>query len=105
MPPPPSAYLRHDGSRRKPLSDSQIFGDLGADFYRVEAVEPMTHDSRPGLSVIAGPSAEASDDPASEGERAFGMRVLLALGSPFQALAEGLEEGGVVGFEAIVLAL
>src|SRR5215468_8434123 len=65
----------------------------------------MTHDSRPGLSVVAGPSAEASDDPACEGERAFGMRVLLALGSSFEAVAERLDERSIVGFEAIVVAL
>src|SRR5437870_8035589 len=76
----------YSSPRRKPLSDSQIFGDICAHFDGVEAVETMTHDEGSRLSIVSGPPAETGDDPAREGERAFAMGIFLAIGATFQAL-------------------
>src|SRR5204862_7704799 len=93
------------GSRLSPLSDSQIFGDICAHFDGVEAVETMTHDEGSRLSIVYGPPAETGDDPAREGDRAFAMGIVLALGATFKALRDGCYEGSIVSFEAAVVAL
>ena len=54
--------------RRKPLSDSHIFGHLSAEFDGMEAIETIAHDLGARLSVIAGPAAEPGNHPGREGE-------------------------------------
>ncbi len=62
---------------------------------------PLKHDDGAWFSVISGPSAEAGADPGGVSERAFGMRVFLALGLAFEVSAIGFDEGDVLGFEDV----
>ena len=56
-------------SPRKRLFDSHILEpQCGAVFDVLEVVEAAAHDARSGFSVVAGPSAETSDDPGGEGK-------------------------------------
>src|ERR1019366_4124512 len=65
-------------------------------FDALEVVETSAHDAGAWLAVVAGPAAEAADDPSRESERAFGVGVLLTRGFAFEFGRYGFK-GGVVG--------
>src|SRR3954451_22346787 len=65
------------------LRDSHIEGEAErreAAFDGLELEPSFEHDDGSWLAVVAGPAAKARADPAGEGERAFRVGVLLALG-------------------------
>src|SRR5436190_15079609 len=75
--------------------------EFGAVFDALEVVETATDDLWAGLSVVAGPAAETSDHPCAEGQRAFRMGVLLALGGALEAKRSCLEDGLVFRIESL----
>ena len=65
----------------------------------VEFGEAAEHDDGTRFSIVSGPAAEAREDPGSEGERPFGMRILLPCGLAFEAQANAFEDRLIVGVE------
>ena len=70
-------------------------------FDGVELCEASEHDDGAWLAVVAGPSAESREDPCGVGERAAGVGVFLLFGFAFEALADALQGGLIVGIEDI----
>jgi hypothetical protein len=70
-------------------------------FDRVELGVPPQYDDGTGFSVIAGPAAEPCEDPSGVSERALGMRIFLLLGFAFEAFADLLKHGHVIGIEGV----
>ena len=60
-----------------------------------------SHDLRAWLAVVAGPAAEASDDPGGEGQGSLWMRIALTLGLAFELGRDGFEDGLIVRIEGI----
>src|SRR5258706_10375672 len=88
------------------LSDSHILKpQRGAIFDALEVVETLAHDSRARFSVITGPPAETTDDPAREGERVSGVWVLLPFCFAFELCRYGFENRLVGRVESIGEAL
>ena len=75
--------------------------ELGAVFDALEVVEATADDLWAGLAVVAGPTTEASDHPAGEGQRTFRVGVLLTVGGTLEAKREGLEERLVLRIESV----
>src|SRR5439155_13665389 len=74
----------------KRLFDSHIFGpELMAVLDQLEVLQSKTHDLGTWLSIIAVPSAQPGDDPSGVGQRAFWVRVLLALRLAFKFSRKG----------------
>src|SRR3989442_9344071 len=75
------------------LSDSHMLKpQRGAILDALEVVETPAHHSRAWFAVIASPTAKPTDDPASEGKRASGVRVLLPFGLAFELRRYGFED-------------
>src|SRR5947207_7490650 len=88
------------------LLDSHIVTPQGrAVLYGAELGETDAHDLGAGFSVVAGPSAEAGDEPRGEGKGAPGMGIALALGLALELGRDGFEEGPIVRLERIGQAL
>ncbi len=67
----------------------------------VEFGEASEHDDGARFSVVSGPAAEAREDPGGEGERAFGMGILLLCGLAFEAQANRPSLRLPVGIETV----
>src|SRR6266516_1880505 len=84
------------------LFDSHIFGpELMAVLDQLEVLQSKTHDLGTWLSIIAVSSAQPGDDPSGVGQRAFWVRVLLALRLAFKFSRKGFQEplvGRIEGF-------
>src|SRR5437763_4324719 len=59
---------------------------------QLEVLQSKTHDLGTWLSIIAVPSAQPGDDPSGVGQRAFWVRVLLALRLAFKLSRKGFQE-------------
>src|SRR5882724_11765322 len=92
----------HPDPPRKRLSDSHILEpQRGAELDTPEVIQPTAHDLWAELAIIAGPSAEASNDPGREGEGSFGMRIFLARSLAFETSRKSFENRLIVGFEGV----
>src|SRR2546428_13071453 len=81
-------------SPRKRLSDSHIVTDQGsAVLDGVELDEADAHDLGARLAVVAGPSAEAGDDPGREGKGALGVRIALSRGPALEPDRDSFADG------------
>src|ERR1700730_3896653 len=79
-------------SPRVRLSDSHILKpQCCTELDAPEVIEAPAHHLGTGLPVVAGPSAEAANDPGREGKRAFGMRILLKRCVAFELGRDRLE--------------
>src|SRR6476620_4236293 len=88
------------------LSDSHILKtQRGAIFDALEVVETLAHNSWTWFSVVAGPAAETTNDPAREGERSSGVRVFLSFRLAFELRRYGFEDRLVGRSESIGEAL
>src|SRR3990172_11122100 len=61
----------------------------------VELNQALEHDDGAGLSVVAGPAAEARKDPRGIGERALGMRIFLPCRLAFEACRDRFESAAL----------
>src|SRR4051812_34087574 len=93
-----SPQTRNSGS----LPDSHKSSQGPAMAHCFELVVTGQYDDGSGLSIITGPAAEADADPASVGQSAPGMRVLLLGGFALKCLADGLQGGQVGRLEDIL---
>src|SRR5712692_12016033 len=88
------------------LSDSHIVKRQSSSVLdRSEVLEASSHDLGSGLAVVAGPAAEAGDDPGGEGERALGVGIALPFCLARELGRDGFEDGLVVRIEGIGQAL
>src|SRR5215470_20259625 len=88
------------------LSDSHILGSQrGAELDALEVIETPAHDLRAGFAVVAGPTAEPTNDPRRKGERAFWVRVFLSCCFAFELRRYGFEDRLVGRLERIGEAL
>src|SRR5690349_19968397 len=82
------------------LSDSHIENlERGSEFDRVEFGESDTHDLWAGLAIVAGPTAQPSDDPGREGQGSLRMWIALALGLALEPGRDSLDNGLIVRIE------
>src|SRR6266851_5611122 len=108
---PPSPRCARRGatttlSARSCLSDSHIVKRQSSSVLdRSEVLEASSHDLGSGLAVVAGPAAEAGDDPGGEGERALGVGIALPFCLARELGRDGFEDGLVVRIEGIGQAL
>src|SRR5258708_29920636 len=88
------------------LSDSHIVtGQGSAVLDGAELGETDAHDLGSGLSVIAGQSAKAGDDPGGKGKGGLAMRIALSVGLALEPGRDGFEDGLIVRIEGIGQAL
>src|SRR5258708_3407753 len=84
------ALCEDDGPAGQALRDSHISqGPSMLD--GLESNEPMEDDHRSWFSIVAGPSAQASEDPGSECERAFGVGIFLPRSFAFEVRRDVFE--------------
>src|ERR1700693_2666479 len=70
-------------------------------FDGLEANEALEHDDGTRLSVVAGPAAQACEDPGGEGERASGMRIFLARSLAFEVCRDRFESEAIFRVEGV----
>src|SRR5713101_1591665 len=71
-------------------------------FDGVEANQALEHDDGTRLSVVAGPAAQACQDPGGECERASGMRIFLARSLAFEVGRDRFESEAIFRVEGVL---
>src|ERR1700680_5269160 len=70
-------------------------------FDGLEANEALEHDDGTRFSVVAGPAAQACEDPGGECERASVMRIFLARSLAFEVCRDRFESEAIFRVEGV----